>query len=97
MNNQLHIGGRRGSLRKDSYYKALLRAGITLVPEIAQLSIFESLQEIPPFNQYHETSPPEIVEEFKQQVISSDAIVFAIPEYNYSFRGVLKNTSNWVC
>jgi len=79
-----------GSLRKDSYNKALLRAVQELLPEGAELEIF-NLEGIPLFNQDLELDQPEKVREFKAKIRAADALLIATPEYNYSVPGVLKN------
>ena len=43
-----------------------------------------------------ESSPPENVREFKNNVKDSDAVLFAVPEYNYSIPGALKNALDWL-
>jgi chromate reductase, NAD(P)H dehydrogenase (quinone) len=84
------ILGFAGSLRKDSYNKALLSAAQELLPEDAELEIFD-LEGIPPFNQDLELNQPEKVREFKAKIRAADALLIATPEYNYSVPGVLKN------
>jgi chromate reductase len=84
------ILGFAGSLRKDSYNKALLSAAQELLPEDAELEIFD-LEGIPPFNQDLELDQPEKVREFKAKIRAADALLIATPEYNYSVPGVLKN------
>jgi chromate reductase len=90
MEKIVNILGFAGSLRKDSYNKALLRAALELVPKDARLEIFD-LDGIPPFNQDLENQPAERVKEFKAKIRAADAILIATPEYNYSIPGVLKN------
>lgn len=94
MENKLKIFGFAGSLRKDSYNKALLRAALDLVPEDVILEIFE-INEIPPFNQDIESDMPQKVKDFKSKLREADAILIATPEYNYSIPGVLKNAIDW--
>ena len=94
MNNSVNILGFAGSLRNNSYNKALLRAAIELLPTDAKLEIFD-LEGIPPFNQDFETQMPEKVKEFKAKIKAADAILIATPEYNYSIPGVLKNAIDW--
>ena len=94
MNNPISILGFAGSLRKDSYNKALLRAALELLPKGARLEIFD-LEGIPPFNQDLEANMPPIVKEFKAKIRAADAILIATPEYNYSIPGVLKNAIDW--
>lgn len=88
------ILGFAGSLRRDSFNKALLRAALELTPQDAQMEIFD-LEGIPPFNQGLEGQPPEKVKEFKTKIRAADAILIATPEYNYSIPGVLKNAIDW--
>ncbi|MCV5871152.1 NAD(P)H-dependent oxidoreductase, partial [Escherichia coli] len=42
-----------------------------------------------------EADPPEVVKDFKNKILSADAILFVTPEYNYSIPGVLKNAIDW--
>jgi chromate reductase, NAD(P)H dehydrogenase (quinone) len=84
------ILGFAGSLRKDSYNKALLNAALEVVPEGVELKIFD-LEGIPLFNQDLENQPSEKVREFKSEIRKADAILIVTPEYNYSIPGVLKN------
>lgn len=88
------ILGFAGSLRKDSYNKALLRAAMELVPKSAKLEIFD-LERIPPFNQDLEDRMPQKVKGFKAKIRAADALLIATPEYNYSVPGVLKNAIDW--
>jgi chromate reductase, NAD(P)H dehydrogenase (quinone) len=90
MGKKIKILGFAGSLRKQSYNRALLRAALELVPEGAELEIFD-LEGIPLFNQDKENDYPEKVKEFKAKIRAADAILIATPEYNYSIPGVLKN------
>ncbi len=83
-----------GSLRKDSYNKALMRAALELLPENAELEVFD-LEAIPPFNQDFENQPSPTVKEFKAKIRKADALLIASPEYNYSIPGVLKNAIDW--
>jgi chromate reductase len=94
MNDHVTILGFAGSLRKNSYNKAILRAAVELAPKDAIIEIFD-LEEIPPFNQDLETQMPEKVKEFKAKIRAADAILIATPEYNYSIPGVLKNAIDW--
>jgi chromate reductase len=94
MNRSVKILGIAGSLRRDSYNRAALRAAQSCVPEDATLEIFE-LDGIPGFNQDDEGNPPEKVKDLKRCVREADAIFFVTPEYNYSIPGVLKNAIDW--
>jgi chromate reductase len=94
MIEKTRILGIAGSLRKESFNRGVLRAASELVPDNAQIDIFE-LDGIPGFNQDEEGSPPEKVAELKQRAREADAILFVTPEYNYSIPGVLKNAIDW--
>ena len=94
MNNPFLILGIAGSLRKQSFNRALLRAAQELTPEGVTIDTFE-IEGIPSFNEDEEASPPAKVAELKQRIRSADAILFVTPEYNYSVPGVLKNAIDW--
>jgi chromate reductase len=94
LTDAIKILGFAGSLRKESYNKAILRAAQKLVPPNAELEIFD-LEGIPLFNQDLEKQMPERVNEFKSKISAADAILIATPEYNYSIPGVLKNALDW--
>ena len=94
MSRPVRILGIAGSLRRDSYNRAALRAATELVPEGASIETFE-LDGIPGFNQDEEQNPPAKVVELKKRVREVDAILFVTPEYNYSIPGVLKNAIDW--
>jgi chromate reductase len=91
----IRILGFAGSLRKNSYNKLLLRAAAKLLPQSAQLELFD-LDGIPLYNQDREVHGiPEIVKRFKERIESADAILITTPEYNHSYPGVLKNAIDW--
>ena len=94
MNKPIRILGIAGSLRRESYNRAALRAAAQLAPEGAAMEIFE-LDGIPGFNQDDEQNPPAKVVELKRRIRQADAILFVTPEYNYSVPGVLKNAIDW--
>lgn len=94
MEKRISIFGFAGSLRKGSYNKAILRAAQELLPQNADLTLFD-LEGIPPFNQDLENNPPDKVIEFKAKIKAADALLIATPEANYSIPGVLKNAIDW--
>jgi chromate reductase, NAD(P)H dehydrogenase (quinone) len=94
MSETIKILGIAGSLRKASTNRGALRVAKELVPEGAEVEIFD-LDGIPSFNEELEADPPAIVVEFKRKIREADAILFATPEYNYSISGVLKNAIDW--
>ncbi len=94
MDEKLKFLGLVGSLRKGSYNKALMQTSLALLPENVTLKVFD-LAEFPLFNQDLTQDPPARVREFKAKIRTSDAILIASPEYNYSIPGVLKNAIDW--
>lgn len=89
------ILGFAGSLRKDSYNRALLRAARELAAaEGIEVEIFE-IDGIPPYNQDAEDAMPDLVRDFKRRIEQADAVLLVTPEYNYSVSGVMKNAIDW--
>lgn len=95
MNNTINIIGFTGSLRRNSYNKAALRAAKELLPADAILEIVD-IALIPFFNEDLEVegNPPSVVA-FKNKLSSADAILISTPEYNYSIPPALKNALDW--
>ena len=94
MTDTLTILGIAGSLRKDSYNRAALRAAQHLAPADATLEIFD-LQGIPPFNQDDEQHPPAHVVARTARIRAAEAMLLVTPEYNYSLPGVRKHALDW--
>lgn len=92
----IHIVGFAGSLRKDSYNRAALRLAqhLALEHENVEFEIID-LGNLPLFNQDLEDDPPEAVRIFKEKIRNAEAVFMTVPEYNYSFSGVLKNAIDW--
>jgi chromate reductase len=94
MSRPIRILGIAGSLRRQSYNRAALRAAAELAPAGATVEIFE-LDGLPGFSEDDEQTPPEQVTELKRRIREADAVLFVTPEYNYSIPGVLKNAIDW--
>ena len=94
MEKQFKVLAFAGSLRKDSYNKALVRAAFEVAPENVSIEIFD-LEGIPPFNNDDVNNPPSKVIEFKEKIKNADGLLIATPEYNYSVPGILKNAIDW--
>ena len=92
--NSIKIFGIAGSLRRESYNRAALRAAAQLVPKGVTLETME-LDGIPIFNADNEQNPPVEVVELKRRIREADALLIVSPEYNYSVPGVLKNAIDW--
>jgi len=99
LEEKVQVLGIAGSLRQGSYNRALLRAARELAPEDMEIQIFdnETLTMIPPYNEdIRQQDEPETVEILKREIEHADALLFAVPEYNHSMSGVLKNAIDWV-
>jgi len=92
--NKIKVLAFAGSLRKESYNKALIETSKELASENVEIEVFD-LAPIPLFNQDLEQNMPESVKEFKRRIREADAILIATPEYNRSVPGVLKNAIDW--
>ncbi|MCL5435201.1 MAG: NAD(P)H-dependent oxidoreductase [Patescibacteria group bacterium] len=90
--DKLKILGVGGSLRKGSFSKGLLLEVKKLAPENVDFEIWEDYN-FPPYNP--DTEIPENVKELKNKIKNADAILFSLPEYNYSVPGFIKNAIDW--
>ncbi|WP_214482008.1 NADPH-dependent FMN reductase [Bacillus sp. SM2101] len=89
------ILGFAGSLRKESYNRALLQEAIRLSPQQMEINIFD-LSDIPMFNEdLEKNGDPSIVTKFKKAIQESDGLLIVTPEYNGAVPGVLKNALDW--
>ncbi len=94
--SQLNVLGIAGSLRKDSFNRALLRAAQELAPDGVRITVFERLREIPPYDADADAKgDPESVTDLKRAIADAGALLIATPEYNYGVPGVLKNAIDW--
>jgi chromate reductase len=85
-----------GSLRRDSHNTRLLREVAEQAPPQVEVSYFEGLKAIPPYDQDDDVEPaPAPVAELREAIARADAILIATPEYNSSVPGVLKNAIDW--
>jgi chromate reductase len=89
MSNVYTIAVIVGSLRKDSINRKVALALADLAPANLKLNI---IGDLPLYNEDIDgTSPPAAYSTFRQQVSSSDAVLFVTPEYNRSVPAPLKN------
>lgn len=93
--SEITLLGITGSLRRQSYNRALLMAAKELLPSSCKLDIVD-LGDLPLFNEDNENPLPPSVHKLKKQVQEARGILLATPEYNFSMPGVLKNGLDWV-
>ncbi len=88
----IKIGIVVGSLRKESYSKKIAKAVLDMAPKGYDFQII-SLDNLVVYNQDFddEDRVPESYTIFREEVKSTEGIIFITPEYNRSVPGVLKN------
>lgn len=90
------ILGIAGSLRRGSYNRALLHAAQALAPDGVEITTYDGLADLPPYNADVEAAGDlESVCALKDRIRAADALLIATPEYNYGIPGVLKNAIDW--
>ena len=85
-----------GSLRADSYNAMLMRAAAEQLPPGVELTVYEGLRDVPPYDEDLEAVEQPAVEGLKAAIAEADGVLFATPEYNGSIPGQLKNALDWV-
>lgn len=94
---RIHILAISGSLRRASSNSALVEATVRLAPHGMEVSVFDGLSELPPFNPDLEgDGTAATVTRFRDRLRACDALVISSPEYAHGVPGVLKNALDWV-
>jgi chromate reductase len=83
-----------GSNRRDSINRKLAQALAKLGSAKADFS-FAQIDDLPIYNQDHESDLPKPVVRFKAELAGADAILFVTPEHSRSIPAVLKNAIDW--
>jgi NAD(P)H-dependent FMN reductase len=91
------IVGIAGSLRKNSYNAALLRAAVEVASPGVRIEV-ASIRDIPLYDGDVEAEQgiPGPVEKLKERIAASDGLLLVTPEYNNSMPGVFKNAVDWL-
>jgi len=85
-----------GSLRRDSYNRALTRAAVQLAPSGVSIETFDRLGALPFYDgDLEEAGLPGVVVDLWRAIVEADALLLATPEYNGTTSGVLKNALDW--
>lgn len=86
-----------GSVRKASFHGAIARALPALAPADVQIDALGSIAEFPHYDADIQAAGfPAAVVAMGQAIKEADAVIFVMPEYNYSVAGVLKNAIDWL-
>ncbi|GAB4023094.1 NADPH-dependent FMN reductase [Spirosoma koreense] len=86
-----------GSLRASSTNTALLRAAAELAPPTVQVTLYDDLENIPPFSPERDAAnTAEPVNKLRTLLRKCDAVIICTPEYIHGMPGVLKNMLDWL-
>lgn len=85
-----------GSLRRASLNTALLRAVVRLAPPGIEVTLYRGLGNLPLFNPDIEATEPAPVAALREQIMASDALLIASPEYAHGVTGAIKNALDWM-
>jgi chromate reductase, NAD(P)H dehydrogenase (quinone) len=83
-----------GSNRRESLNRKLAQ-GIGKLAEGKFEVKFIQIDDLPIFNQDHESNPPAPVVRLKSEVSKADAILFVTPEHNRNVSALIKNAVDW--
>jgi len=92
----IRIVGIAGSLRRDSFNRALLRAAIRHVPDGVEMHAVD-IADVPLYDgDVEQRGVPGAVTAVKDEVIAGDGLLLVSPEYNHGIPGVMKNVIDWM-
>jgi chromate reductase len=91
----VRVLGIAGSLRSGSHNRELLRLAAAMLPDGVELEMWEGLRDLPAFDEDDEETAPAAVARLRAAIGSADAVLLAVPEYNGSIPGALKNALDW--
>src|SRR6185295_3734741 len=84
-----------GSLRKNSYNRALMRAVVERLPKGVTIEV-QDISTLPLFNQDEELQNyPAAAQKIKDALRAADGVLIVTPEFNRSIPGPLKNALDW--
>jgi chromate reductase len=95
-NKKFKLLGLSGSIRRESFCRAILQTIQEKLPADIELTIV-GLESIPPYNEDHDNDndAPPPVRALKRAIVESDGIIAVSPEYNHGMSGILKNAIDW--
>lgn len=92
---ELRLVGFAGSLRRESFNRALLAAARQLAPVGMTIDVIE-IGQLPFYNaDVEQEGDPMSVAGFKAALQEADGVLIATPEYNTGIPGVLTNALDW--
>ena len=94
---RLRVLALSGSLRAASSNTAALQALAVLAPPGMDVTLFDGLRAIPPFDPDEDGPvPPASVAALREELAGADALVISSPEYARGVAGALKNALDWL-
>jgi len=85
-----------GSTREASFHSRIIRALQRMSPDDVEVRLFD-LSDLPFYNEDLEgVNLPDSVSRLRSSIEAADGIIFAAPEYNFSYSALTKNTIDWL-
>lgn len=61
----------------------------------AEIEVLE-IKDLPAFNEPEDTTPPDVVAGFSQQIEEADGVIISTPEYDHTIPAPLKSALEWI-
>ena len=91
----MDVIGIAGSLRRDSFNKAVLRTAAELAPPDLAIAIHD-IADVPLYNfDVEQAGDPAGVVRLKEAIAAAAGVLIVTPEYQHGTPGVLKNALDW--
>jgi chromate reductase len=91
-----HVVAASGSLRAGSSNTGLLRMAQRLAPDEMSIEMYDGIGRLPFYNPDLEADLPDEPARWRRVVIDADALLLAMPEYNFGPSGAMKNAIDWI-
>lgn len=85
-----------GSVRAQSTNTSLLNTMAQLGLKQVQIDVYQDLVHHPIFNPDLPNGTPKLIQEFIENITTSDGLIIASPEYAHGIPGGLKNALDWL-
>lgn len=85
-----------GSLRRESYNSAAIKAMGLMSPENVEVRVYNDLGNLPLFNPDLDSEAVPAVSRLKTAIREAHGLIIASPEYAHGISGVLKNALDWL-
>lgn len=92
----MHILAISGSLRAGSLNTAVLKAAHLVAPGYVDITLYQGLHEMPPFNPDLQGIEPQSVLQLRRLLAAADGLLIASPQYAHGIPGALKNALDWL-